>query len=62
MNTKFPYEGQIDFDYYLNEYFKREDAFLSIPGEDELNELARKSIIREQLVLLPLPEGKSRIR
>ena len=57
MKTKFPYEGQIDLDCYLNEYFKREDAHRSIPGEKELNELARKSILREQLVLLPLPES-----
>jgi hypothetical protein len=57
MNTVFPYEGQIDFGKYLDEYFQREDAYRSLPGEEELIELARKSIIREQLVLLPLPEG-----
>ena len=57
MNTKFPYKGQIDFNKYLNEYFQREDAHRKLPSEEELNELARKSIIREQLVLLPLPEG-----
>ena len=57
MNTQFPYEGQIDFNKYLDAYFKREDAYRSIPSEEELSELARKSIIREQLVLLPLPEG-----
>ena len=57
MNTQFPYEGQIDFNKYLDAYFEREDAYRELPGEKELNELARKSIVREQLVLLPLPEG-----
>lgn len=57
MNTQFPYEEQIDFNKYLNEYFQREDAYQSIPSEEELNELARKSIVREQLILLLLPEG-----
>ena len=57
MNTKFPYEGQIDYGKYLDAYLQREDAYRSIPTDEELKELARKSIVREQLVLLPLPES-----
>lgn len=57
MNTRFPYEGQIDFSKYLDAYYEREDAYRELPSEEELSELARKSIVREQLVLLPLPEG-----
>lgn len=56
MKTVFPYE-RIDYDKYLDAYLEREDAYRSIPSDAELKELARKSIIREQLVLLPLPEG-----
>ena len=55
MNTVFPYEGRIDYAKYLDSYLRREDAYKSIPTEAELKELARKSIVREQLVLLPLP-------
>ena len=57
MKTKFPYEGQIDYSKYLDAYLQREDAYRSVPSDAELKELARKSIIREQLVLLPLPEA-----
>lgn len=57
MNTVFPYEGRIDYAKYLDSYLRREDAYKSIPTEAELKELARKSIVREQLVLLPLPDG-----
>lgn len=59
MNTKFPYEGRIDFDRYLDEYLRREDAIRAIPTEAELLELARKAIVREQLVLAALPEGEA---
>ncbi len=55
MHTKFPYEQQIDFEKYLDEYLLQEDAIHSIPTDAELKELARKSIVREQLVLSPLP-------
>ena len=56
MNTKLPYES-IDFEAYLNQYFAREDAITALPTEAELKELARKGIIKEQLVLAVQPEG-----
>ena len=56
MYTKFPYEAKIDFDKYLDEYLKREDAIHSVPTDAELKELARKSIVREQLELVVLPQ------
>ena len=56
MYTKFPYEGQIDFGKYLDEYLKREDAIRRVPTDAELKELARKSIVREQLELVVLPQ------
>lgn len=59
MYTKFPYAEQIDFDKYLDEYLRREDAIRSIPTDAELKELARKSIVREQLVLAALPEQET---
>lgn len=57
MNTIFPYEGQIDYSKYLDTYLEREDAYRNVPSDEELKELARKSIIRDQLVLALLPEG-----
>ena len=57
MKTKFPYSGRIDYAAYLDDYLKRPDAIRGIPTEAELLELARKAIVREQLVLVPLPEG-----
>ena len=57
MKTKFPYSGHIDYAAYLDDYLKRPDAIQGIPAEAELLELARKAIVREQLVLVPLPEG-----
>ena len=57
MKTQFPYAGTIDFAAYLDKYFTREDAIRKLPTEEELKELARKSIVREQLVLAPLPDG-----
>lgn len=59
MNTKFPYEGRIDFDKYLDAYLQRDDAIRAIPTEAELKELAHKAIVREQMVLTPLPEGEA---
>ncbi len=59
MNTKFPYEGRIDFDKYLDAYLQRDDAIRAMPTEAELKELARKAIVREQMVLAPLPEGEA---
>ena len=57
MKTVFPYEGRIDLGAYIDRYLEREDAIRRLPTEEELLELARKSIVREQLVLAPLPEG-----
>jgi len=57
MNTVFPYQGRIDFNAYLDRYLQREDAIRRIPTEAELKELARKSVVKDQLVLAPLPEG-----
>lgn len=56
MITKFPYDP-IDYDKYLNAYFQREDAVTRLPNEAELKEIARKGIVKEQLVLQTLPEG-----
>ncbi len=58
MKTAFPYEGRIDFDRYLDEYLKRDDAIRALPMDAELKELARKAIIRDQIVLTPLPDGE----
>ena len=55
MNTQFPYKEQIDFEKYLDAYLRREDAVRSVPTDAELKDLARKAIVREQIVLLPLP-------
>lgn len=57
MNTVFPYQETIDFDAYLDQYLQREDAIRSIPSEAELKELARKGVVKDQLILVPLPEG-----
>ena len=57
MKTQFPYQEKIDFSAYIDKYLEREDAIRRLPTEEELLELARKSIVREQLVLAPLPEG-----
>jgi len=56
MNTRFPY-GSIDFDSYLARYFQREDAITSLPTEAELKEIARKAIVKEQMVLTLQPAG-----
>ena len=57
MKTQFPYKEKINFSAYIDKYLEREDAIRRLPTEEELKELARKSIVREQLVLAPLPEG-----
>ena len=57
MKTVFPYTEKIDFGAYIDKYLEREDAIKRLPTEEELLELARKSIVREQLVLAPLPDG-----
>lgn len=58
MKTKFPYEGKIDYNAYLDRYLEREDAVRRLPSEAELLELARKNIVKDQLVLAPVPEGE----
>lgn len=58
MKTKFPYEGKIDFQKYWDAYMQREDAVRSLPAEADLIELARKAIVKEHLVLLPIPAGE----
>jgi len=55
MRTQLPLSQPIDFGHYLDAYMQRPDAIRALPTEEELMELARKGIIREQLVLLPLP-------
>ena len=55
MKTKFPYEGKIDYQKYWDAYMQREDAVRSLPPEAELIELARKAIVKEHLVLQPVP-------
>ena len=57
MKTQFPYKEKIDFGAYIDKYLEREDAIKRLPTEEELLELARKGIVREQLVLAPLPDG-----
>lgn len=59
MKTKFPYEGKIDFPKYWDAYMLREDAVRSLPAEAELVELARKAIVKEHLVLLPISEDET---
>lgn len=59
MYTSFPYDGRIDFAAYLDAYFQQPDAIRSIPSDEELTELARKAIVREQMVLVPLPESEA---
>lgn len=58
MNTVFPYQERIDFTACMDRYLQREDAIRRIPDEAELKELARKSVVKDRLVLVPLPEGE----
>ncbi len=58
MNTKFPYQDRISFNAYLDQYLQRDDAIRNIPSEAELKELARKSVVKGQLVLAPLPDDE----
>lgn len=52
MNTKFPYEVKLDLEAWLNEYWQQDDAVRVLPEKEELNELARKGIVKDQLVLV----------
>lgn len=56
LKTKFPYET-IDFDRYYNAYMEREDAIRAFPKEEELEELARRVLVKDHLVLASVPEG-----
>lgn len=58
MNTKFPYEQTIDFAKYFDAYLQREDAIHSLPNEEELRQLAYKGIVKDKVVLAPLPEDE----
>lgn len=55
--TKFPYEN-IDYDKYFNAYMEREDAVRSLPSKEELTELARKGLLKDHMVLVPLNPGE----
>ena len=59
MKTKFPYSGKIDYQKYWDAYMQREDAIKTLPTEAELKELARKGIVKEHLVLLPVPADEA---
>lgn len=56
LKTRFPYET-VDFDRYYNAYMEQEDAIKALPSEKEVEELAYKGLIKDHLVLLPVPEG-----
>lgn len=55
LKTKFPY-GSVDFEKYYQAYMKREDAIRSVPTEEELAELAHKGLVKDHLILLPVPK------
>lgn len=55
LKTKFPYE-KVDFNRYYDAYMAQEDAIRKIPSEEELTELAYKGLVKDHLVLLPVPE------
>lgn len=62
MRTQLPGAYTIDYDKYFDAYMSQPDAIRELPTEKELMELAHKAITREQLVLLPLPQGEPAIR
>lgn len=55
MRTQFPYPERIDLNAYLDVYFQQENAIQRLPTEEELLELARKSIVKDHLELVVLP-------
>lgn len=57
MNTRLPYQGKIDLEAYLDSYWQQEDAIRALPTEEELKEIARKGIVKNQLVLCEVAEG-----
>lgn len=59
MKTRFPYQERIDYDAYWNTYMEREDAIRRLPTEAEMKEQARQNIVKDQLVLIPVPEGEA---
>ena len=58
MKTKFPY-GPIDFDSYFQQYLAREDAVKMLPDRQEIRELARKNVVKDHLILVPLKDGEA---
>ena len=59
MKTQFPYQGKIDFNSYFNKYMEGENAIRTLPSQAESAELARKAIVKDHLVLLPIPAGET---
>jgi len=59
MHSRLPEGYKIDFGRYLSDYLRQPDAISKLPTEDELLALAHKDIIKEQLVLAPLPAGEA---
>lgn len=57
MRTKFPYEGTIDYDAYLDKYLEREDAMRRLPSDEELEDIVQKGLVKDQLVLSDVPQG-----
>ena len=55
MRTQLPADYTIDYDRHFNAYLEKPEAITSIPTETELMELAHKAIVRDQLVLAPVP-------
>ena len=58
MKTVFPYP-KIDYGKYFDAYMAREDAIRAIPTKAELTELARKSIVKGRIELLPVPRDEA---
>ncbi len=56
MKTKANFD-KIDFKAYLERYFEKPDAITALPTEAEMREMARKAIVKEQLILSAVPEG-----
>ena len=59
MRTQLPADYTIDYDRHFNAYLEKPEAITSIPTETELMELAHKAIVRDQLVLAPVPMSEA---
>ena len=57
MKTIFPY-GKVDYEKYFQAYMEQEDAIRAVPSEREQEELAHKGLVKDHLVLRPVPEGE----